>query len=367
MKNLALVISLFLAMTTPTFAAVTLAPADSAPLRFAAAEIERTARERKQPVPNVTLRVEQGAPQSYRIERDGAALRVIGGDAVGAMYGGLDIAEAVSTGALAELKTGEHKPHIAQRGIKFNIPLDLRTPSYSDSSDAAQANIPEMWDMEFWRTFLDDMARHRFNVLSLWNLHPFPSIVKVPEFPNVALSDVWRTRAKLDNTFTFSGSDMVRPAMLADYEVVKTLTIDQKIEFWRGVMQLAHERGIDVYWFTWNAFLFGAEGKDGITKDKAAPRTIAYFRASVRETIKTYPLLAGIGITAGEVMEGLDKEKWLWQTYGEGIRDALKEDPNRKFRLIHRFHQTGLGAIEREFAELPCPLDLSFKYAVAHM
>jgi hypothetical protein len=44
------------------------------------------------------------------------------------------------------------------------------------------------------------MARHRYNVLSLWSLHPFPSLVKVPEFPDVALDDVWRTRAKLDDT-----------------------------------------------------------------------------------------------------------------------------------------------------------------------
>ena len=32
--------------------------------------------------------------------------------------------------------------HIARRGIKFNIPLDARTPSYSDDSTSAQANIP---------------------------------------------------------------------------------------------------------------------------------------------------------------------------------------------------------------------------------
>ncbi len=61
--------------------------------------------------------------------------------------------------------------------------------------------------------------------------------------------------------------------------------------------------------------------------------------------MRTYPLLAGIGITAGENMntrEGrFDHEAWLWQTYGEGIRDALKDQPGRNFRLIHRFHQTG--------------------------
>ena len=65
-------------------------------------------------------------------------------------------------------------PFIARRGIKFNIPLDARTPSYSDDSTSGQANIPEMWDMAFWTRFLDEMARHRYNVLSLWSLQPVP-------------------------------------------------------------------------------------------------------------------------------------------------------------------------------------------------
>ncbi|MGL6094835.1 MAG: carbohydrate-binding family 6 protein, partial [Fimbriiglobus sp.] len=198
------------------------------------------------------------------------------------------------------------------------------------------------------------------------------SIVKVPEFPNVALDDVWRTNAKLDASFGPSGEDFVRPNMLADHTVVKRMTIDDKIKFWRDVMQMADDRGIQVYWFTWNTFLFGAEGKDGITGDKTAPRTIEYFRAAVRETIKTYPLLAGFGITAGESMKPADfkdmsKEQWLWKTYGEGIRDGLKDTPERKFRLIHRFHMTGLEEIRKEIVGLPCPLDLSFKYSVAHM
>ena len=114
------------------------------------------------------------------------------------------------------------------------------------------------------------------------------------------------------------------------------------------------------------------KAKTGSPSDKTAPRSIEYFRASVRETIKTYPLLAGFGITAGEGMpekefKEISKEQWLWRTYGEGIRDGLKDTPDRKFRLIHRFHMTGLSEIQTAFAELPCPLDLSFKYAIAHM
>jgi len=367
---------------------LTLDPAGVGPGQFAAHEIRREAAARGLTVlPPVAAETTDtthlvllvGSPggkaaraQSYalRVQRMKSQLTITvrGADAVGLMYGGLDIAEAIRTGTLDVLQDSDHAPHIEQRGLKLNIPLDVRTPTYTDPSDSAQANIPEMWDLSFWRDFFDDMARHRYNVLSLWSLNPFPSIVKVPEFPHVALDDVWRTTAPLDTRF----GSFVRPEMLASHEVVKTITIDEKIEFWRTVMKMGQDRGVDMYWFLWNIFIHAAEGKDGITGDKTAARTIQYFRASVRETIKTYPLLAGFGITAGEGMKenemhGMNKEAWLWQTYGEGIRDGLKDTPNRKFRLIHRFHMTGLSDIQTAFAELPCPLDLSFKYAIAHM
>ena len=87
------------------------------------------------------------------------------------------------------------------------------------------------------------MARDRYNVLTLWSLHPFPSMVKVPEYPEVALDDVQRTRLPLDDTLLVTGHDMVRPEMLEDVEVVKHLSIDEKIAFWRQVMQHAHDRG----------------------------------------------------------------------------------------------------------------------------
>ena len=316
-----------------------------------------------------------GGAQSYEIRRatsNGRTfLAVFGADPSGAMYGGLDLAEALKLRTLDTVAGGPHKPHIANRGIKFNLPLDVRTPTYSDNSDAAQQNIPEMWSFDFWREFLDDLARHRYNVLSLWNLHPFPSMVKVPEFPDVALSDVQRTRARLDETYAHTGKDMVRPELLRDVEIVRTMTIDDKIRFWRDVMQYAHDRGIAVYVITWNIFTFGAEGKHGITLDQANPRTIEYFRASVREMVLTYPLLAGIGITAGEQMserkDEFSKEKWLWKTYGEGMRDALKLQPARKVTLIHRYHQTGQDEIFREFKDYPGTFELSFKYSVAHM
>ena len=314
--------------------------------------------------------------QSYsvRIKKNGKQkiIYILSGDKTAALYGGLDIALAIRTNNLNALADTDNKPYLERRGIKFNIPLDLRTPSYTDPSDAAQQNIPNVWEKSFWETFLDEMAASRYNVLTLWSLHPFPSMVKIPEFPDVALNDVWRTKEKFDDGYSHSGINFVRPHLLKNVEVVKRITIEQKIAFWKQVMQMASDRGIEVYMFTWNIFTNGADGKDGITNSQTNDTTIAYFRAAVREMVNTYPLLAGIGITAGEDMNGkltgdYASEKWLWRTYGEGVRDALKKEPGRVFRLIHRFHQTSLSAVKDAFHEYPGPLDLSLKYAIAHM
>ena len=81
---------------------------------------------------------------------------MIGADATGAMYGALELAESVQiAGTLDGVTDRLVNPHLAGRGIKFNIPLDARSPSYSDDSSSAQANIQTVWDMEFWTRFLD--------------------------------------------------------------------------------------------------------------------------------------------------------------------------------------------------------------------
>ena len=382
LKSFSLLLLFLSGSATAQTVELIISPETGEPGKFAEQEIRRAATAKGIIIGNaanatrIELTVSKGgSAQGYRtrVKNEDAqqVITVQGSDQVGAMYGGLDVAEAIRMGLLDSIENSEHKPHIERRGIKFNIPLDLRTPSYTDCSDAAQANIPEVWERDFWIDYLDAMARHRYNVLSLWSLHPFPSMVKVPEFPEVALNDVWRTRIKLDDQFSFAGNDMVRPEMLADYEVVKRMTIDEKIEFWRWVMQQAADRGITIYVFTWNVFTFGAEGKHGITNDMGNEITKKYFRATIREMVKTYPLLGGMGITAGEGMphdmDSKVKEAWLWDTYGEGVRDALKSEPKREFNMIHRFHWTAQSDILDAFKDYPGTFDFSFKYSVAHM
>ena len=328
--------------------------------------------------------------QGYAIQRvvDGSATNwwVIGQDAPGAMYGGLELAEAVKLAdGLAGVTNRQANPYLANRGIKFNIPLDVRSPSYSDDSSSAQANIANMWETNFWAGFLDNMARHRYNLLSLWSLHPFPSLVRVPEYPNVALADVKQKPGALWDA-TLYGTGMYNSSWALT--TLKPMTMDEKIAFWRWVMQYAKDRGIHLYVFTWNIFVYGTEPSGyGITDSSSNATTTDYFRRSVRTLFNTYPLLAGIGLTTGENMGEIDndsaaKEQWAWDTYGLGVSDAMADaqnpaspyySPGRVIRLVHRAHMANLNQIINYFQTLPgatnedSTLAFSFKYSQAHM
>ncbi len=319
---------------------------------------------------------QQLGPQGFVIQPADAPgrYRVLATEAVGAMYGGLDLAETVRLEGIAGIRRKRCEPAIARRGVKFNIPLDARTPSYDDSGDAAQRNIATMWERDFWEAYLDEMARARYNVLTLWNPHPFPSLVKLDAYPDCALADV--CVSKIEPTWkpgSFAEPQGVPREVLKarNLRVVKRMTMDEKIRFWRRVMHRARDRGIDVYIITWNILTNSATGKYGITNAQDNPKTIAYLRACVRQAILTYPDLAGIGVTAGERMRRRDdafaKEKWLWKAYGLGVVDAKQAQPDREVRFIHRVWQTGLGNILKEWAEYPGPFEVSFKYARARL
>ena len=224
---------------------------------------------------------------ALRFDKDRKNIYILSGETTGAMYAALDIAEAIECNSLDQLKESDHVPYLKKRGIKFNLPLDLRTPTYSDPGDAHQQNIPDVWDLDFWQSYFDEMALHRYNVMTWWSLQPFPSMVKVPEFPDIALNDVWRTKEKYDDTYSSRGLDFDRSYLFRNVEIVKKITIDEKIVFWKKVMQMAADRGIDIYLFTWNKFTYGATGKHGITNRQDNDTTIAWLRASVREMIKT--------------------------------------------------------------------------------
>ncbi|MFY0625795.1 MAG: hypothetical protein JXR07_05860 [Reichenbachiella sp.] len=327
--------------------------------------------------------------ESYLISIQDNDILIKGGDERGMMYGGFEVAEQIELNGKVVDSNG--KPFLKKRGIKFNIPLDARTPSYDDSGDAAQKNIIEMWNWDFWEEFLDDMAIHRYNSLMLWNPHPFPSMIKQDDYPDVALDDVKVTTLSpvgIENEW--GDPQLVTQNVLDNLKIVKKMSIDQKIAFWQRVMRHARNRGIDIYWITWNicpnsvatpvkAFYKTYDvgmteeipGKYGITHLMDNEKTTAYYRDAVSKFLLTYPLVKGIGVTAGEHMEAswdnYNREKWLWDTYGMGILDAKEKQPEREVDFIHRVWFSDMDEIMKYWGNYPDKFEVSFKYAKARL
>ncbi len=150
---------------------------------------------------------------------------VIGGDANGSMYGGLQIAENIQSHGFKDTYSSEEAPAILRRGIKLNLPFDKESGTYGKSkASGARNSILNVWDMSFWTTWFDEMARNRYNVISIWSNHPFTSMIKMADYPTVAIQNVTH----------FDGE-------------TKSMSIDEKIEFMKNVMAYAKAPGFDFY------------------------------------------------------------------------------------------------------------------------
>jgi hypothetical protein len=279
---------------------------------------------------------------------------VLGGDVNGAMYGGLQIAENIKFNGFTGNYTNEESPTILRRGIKLNLPWDKISGTYglknmgSYEGTSSQLAIKDVWDMTFWTTWFDEMARNRYNVVSLWSCNPFSSLVSVPGYEDCSISDV----TYLDGT-------------------VKTMSINQKINFWKDVMAYSHARGFEFLIFNWNVFTYGATGKHGITDGKEGainPATKDYMYKAMTKLLETYPDFDGFGLSTGE---NNGTEEYVWDTYGKAMYDFALANPQRKLKFIHRLHFGNFSTMLSLFAPLRTlsniSFDISIKHSQAHM
>lgn len=279
----------------------------------------------------------------------------LGGDTSGAMYAGLQLAENISFDGLSQKFDENVSPDFVQRGVKLNLPMDKRVPTYSGymGNTSTQHAVKNVWDMKFWEEFLDQQARNRYNVLSVWVHHPFPALVKVPGYEKACLPGI-------EGFFGYSDP---------------SLTIEKRIAFWRQVMTYAHDRGFSFYFFCWNVCTEYAEDMYPglITEKEDNPDTLDYLSKSMKALLETYPELDGFGISAGDNMK-LPKDSrgpWTWKAYGKAAHDYALANPNRKFTMIHRGLGAGLDKLYddwRPLTKLPnMKFEYSVKYANAHM
>lgn len=251
------------------------------------------------------------APEAYVATPAADVLSINGGDGRGLIYGALSVAEQLRGGtALGDLAPMAEQAALPFRAIKHNLPWD----SYRSSS-ALDLHYDTVRDVEYWEAFLDMMAENRFNALTLWNLHPFPYMIKAKNFPEAT-------------PFT-------------DAELAEWRTLYQ------AIFRMAAERGIDTYLVNWNilvspefAAFHGLEGEhhfpnykgnDGAETSELVKR---YTRESVTQLLEEYPDLTGFGFSFGEQMAGMtprERQEWMDETIIAGMQQA-----DRPSKIIFR-------------------------------
>lgn len=283
--------------------------------------------------------------EAFRLRVRNGGIEVTGGDDVGVMYGLLDAAEQLrlNDGDLDAVEARSEAPRFPFRAVKFNLPW-----SAYRHHPVVQPHMETCRDLEFWASYLDMMAANRFNRLTLWNLHPFPTMFRPTDFPEAcSLTD----------------------AELAEWQ-----------QFWHGLFRLAHERGIKTYMVWWNIFVspefsrahgnvagysqdlsFYGEGENSRLIDD-------YNRACVTQLINEYPNLDGIGIALGERMYHLDaaaREAWVLDVIVEGMRAA-----DRQVEFIHRAPFTPHAEVTRKgiesLTDFDQPIWVELKFNASH-
>jgi hypothetical protein len=246
--------------------------------------------------------------EAYKVVSQNNRVEVTGGDAVGLMYGLLEVKNQLKAGKrTVEIK--EEAPNLMFRAIKYNLPWD----SYR-RSPALDLHFETCRDTNYWESFLDMMVENRFNKLTLWNLHPFSYLVKTEKYPE--------------------------GCSLTDEELIEW----QK--FWHTLFRMAKNRGVETYLINWNIFVspefarahnvcdYCLEGKHFVPQGDTSAITKDFYRESIKAVLDTYPDLTGLGITLGEGMGNMTAEarqEWILENYIGGMRMA-----SRKAKFIYR-------------------------------
>jgi hypothetical protein len=116
------------------------------------------------------------------------------------------------------------------------------------------------------------MAENRFNILSLWNVHPFSYMVKPVNFP---------------------GANNYSDKEMSEWK-----------SFWTSLFRMAKDRGVQPFIVNWNIAVSPEFAKRYGVRERNDTSEIVkrYTREVVTQVINEYPDLAGIGITLADWM-----------------------------------------------------------------
>ena len=291
----------------------------------------------------VNIRIDSSLnDEAYSLRINGDTINISGGDGVGALYGGYELAEQIKLHGIINITEKAESPRFPFRAIKFNLPWS----AYRDH-EVVHQHREIVKDLEYWEQFMDMMIENRFNVLTLWNLHPF--------------------------TYMFRPTNYPEACGFSDEELAEWQT------FWKALFKMAKDRGIETYMVWWNIFVSPEFAEYHKVSDYS--KTLSFYgqgehselidqynKECVTQLINEYPDLTGIGISLGERMYHIDadaREQWILDVTVEGMRAA-----NRKVKFIHRAPFTKDAEVTRRGIEsidyvIP-PVWVEFKFNASH-
>ncbi|NLT51489.1 MAG: hypothetical protein GXX85_11280 [Ignavibacteria bacterium] len=268
-------------------------------------------------------------PEGYSINKlPENKIALVASDQSGVIYGLLDIAEQIQMGkSISDIQEKTVNPSVEFRAIKFNLPWN----SYR-VDESLKLHTETVRDLNFWKDFLDMMVENRFNALTLWNLHPFPFMIRAKNFPEAC---------------PFTDEE------LAEWQ-----------SFWKGLFKMAKDRGTKTFMVNFNIFVSPSfaqkykvadyclphmEGKEYYGDGDYSEIVQRYNQESFVQVINEYPDLTGFGVSQNERMEGVDEQvwqDWIVDTYFSGIEKA-----DRKIELLLRAHTHPAPELTRKAVE----------------
>lgn len=292
---------------------------------------------------------DQLAPESFEIRKGvssiNAQVLVLSLDERGAIYGVLELAERVKAAkSLVNIEPCLIHARFPFRALKFNLPWS----SYR-KNECFELQHNCVKDLSFWEQFLNMMLENRYNALTLWNLHPFPFMVRTKNFP-------------LATPFS--------DAELSEWK-----------HYWTELFRMAKERGIETYLINWNIIVseaFAEHYDQHAIHDQyyhygdsySTNQIKQYTKESIIQLIEEYPDLTGFGVSLGERMNDMAPEaiqQWIEDVYFEGMKAA-----SRPIKFIHRAPFTvdpaiTRASIEQNHAALePVWLEVKFNWSHAY-
>lgn len=240
--------------------------------------------------------------QGFRLERHGNTTTISSPSTTGLIAGLSEVAENGLTGTDKEMN-----PLLTYRAHQRWLPFDMGQRAYGQEGYAVFDQDTHNWwyDKNYWKEYLFELACGRYNAIHLWNVHPYPALIRFKNHSDAAYFDPQR--------------------------------VEQNIEQFLWIVNVAKELGIKIVLMQYNIHVSEGYAKkysypwvDGVGwggKDTADVRR--YTRNCLEELFELYPDLGGL-MTAGE----LNKDAFGF--YNDSIAPVLlnvPEKPQLHFRL----------------------------------